>query len=183
MTSATPARTPGATARQPTRAFGLLYGLGFGGFVDGIVLHQILQWHHMVSDVAAYPTTTLAGLEANTLADGFFHVATWFFLLAASALAIRAWQQGRLAPNWRFHLGLVAAGWGIFNLVEGVVNHHLLGVHHVRDDLGAPLSWDLGFLVLGVLLLVGGMLVHRSGARALEEEQQSRHPVGRDPRY
>ena len=28
---------------------GLLYGLGLGGFIDGIVLHQILQWHHMVT--------------------------------------------------------------------------------------------------------------------------------------
>jgi hypothetical protein len=26
---------------------GILLGLGLGGFVDGIVLHQILQWHHI----------------------------------------------------------------------------------------------------------------------------------------
>ena len=171
MTSApaTPARpATGRDARPPSRAAGLCYGIGFGGFVDGILLHQILQWHHMVSDVAAHPTTTVAGLEANTLADGFFHVATWLFLLAASLLTIRAWQQGRLAPTWRFHLGLVAAGWGVFNLVEGLVDHQILGVHHVRDDLGGPLSWDLGFLAFGVLLVVGGLLVHRSGARALD---------------
>lgn len=151
----------------PSRSFGLVYGLGFGGFVDGILLHQILQWHHMVSDVDDYPTTTLAGLEANTLADGFFHVATWLMLLLASVLAIRTWQQGRLAPSWSFHFGLVLAGWGVFNLVEGLVNHQLLGVHHVRDDLGAPLSWDLGFLAAGVLLVVGGWLLHRRGAARL----------------
>jgi uncharacterized membrane protein len=28
----------------------LLLGIGLGGFFDGIVLHQILQWHHMLSD-------------------------------------------------------------------------------------------------------------------------------------
>lgn len=151
----------------PSRSFGLLYGIGFGGFVDGIVLHQLLQWHHMVSDVGHYPTTTLAGLEANTVADGFFHVATWAFLLAASLLALSSWQQGRLAPSWRFQVGLMLAGWGVFNLVEGLVNHHLLGLHHVRDDLGAPLSWDIGFLVLGVLLVLGGWSVHRAGVRAL----------------
>jgi uncharacterized membrane protein len=156
-----------APPRPPSRTFGLLYGLGFGGFVDGIVLHQILQWHHMVSDVADYPTTTVAGLEANTLADGFFHVATWVCLLAASLLAVRTWQEGRLAPTWRFHLGLVIAGWGVFNLVEGLVDHQLLGVHHLRDDLGAPLSWDLGFLAFGALLVVVGWWVHRAGARAL----------------
>lgn len=158
---------PLATGRPPSRAFGLLYGIGFGGFVDGIALHQILQWHHMVSDVADYPTTTVAGLEANTLADGFFHVATWICLLAASLLALSSWRAGRLAPSWSFHAGLVLAGWGLFNLAEGLVNHQLLGVHHVRDDLGAPLSWDLGFLASGVLLLVVGALVHRRGRRAM----------------
>ena len=50
-------------------------GLGLGGFVDGIVLHQILQWHHMLTDTGDHPMTTVAGLEANTLADGFFHLA------------------------------------------------------------------------------------------------------------
>ena len=30
-------------------AAGILFGLGLGGFVDGIVLHQLLQWHHMLS--------------------------------------------------------------------------------------------------------------------------------------
>ncbi len=166
MTSTSAPRTP-TSAAPPSKAVGLLYGLGFGGFVDGILLHQILQWHHMVSDVAGYPTTTLAGLEANTLADGFFHVATWLFLLAASILAISSWQQGRLAPSWSFHFGLVLAGWGIFDLVEGLVDHQILGVHHVRDDLGAPLSWDMGFLILGALLVAGGWWVHRRGARTL----------------
>lgn len=28
---------------------GFLLGIGFGGFVDGIVLHQLLQWHHMLT--------------------------------------------------------------------------------------------------------------------------------------
>ena len=159
---------PGATSLPPTKASGLLFGLGLGGFVDGIVLHQILQWHHMVSDVRGYPVTTVAGLEVNTLADGLFHVATWFLVLAGSITAITAWQRGRLAPNWRFHFGLVLAGWGIFDLVEGIVDHQLLGVHHVRDDLGGPLSWDLGFLALGALLVVGGWALHANGLRALE---------------
>ncbi len=144
-----------------------MLGLGLGGFLDGIVLHQILQWHHMVSHVPGYPVTTVAGLEMNTVADGFFHLATWFLVLAGSVVAVASWQKGRLAPSWSFHFGLVLAGWGVFNVVEGLVNHHLLGVHHVRDDLGSPLSWDIGFLVLGGLLIVGGLLLHRRGLAAL----------------
>ncbi len=147
----------------PSRASGLLYGLGLGGFVDGIVLHQILQWHHMVSAVDQYPVTTVAGLEVNTLADGFFHVATWFLVVAGSMAALVAWRKGRLAPSWSFHLGLVLTGWGIFNLVEGVVDHQILGVHHVRDDLGAPFAWDVAFLALGGLLVLGGWMLHRRG--------------------
>ena len=142
-----------------------MYGIGLGGFVDGIVLHQILQWHHMVSSVE--PTDTVMGLEVNTLADGFFHIVTWLLVVAASITALAAWRQDRLAPNYAFHFGLVLAGWGIFNVVEGLIDHQLLGVHHVRDDLGAPLSWDLGFLAFGVLLVAGGWALHRQGAAAL----------------
>jgi len=147
---------------------GLLYGLGLGGFVDGIVLHQILQWHHMVSHTEDYPMTTLAGLEVNTLADGFFHLVTWFLVLGASIATVVSWRRGRVAPSWSFHFGLVLLGWGVFNLVEGIIDHHLLQVHHVRDDLGAPLSWDLAFLASGVLLVVGGWLLHRAGVREVE---------------
>ena len=155
-------------SQPPSKVSGLLYGLGLGGFIDGIVLHQILQWHHMVSDVSRYPMSTIAGLEVNTLADGFFHLATWVLVLAASIAAINAWRQGRLAPNWRFHFGLVLTGWGIFNIVEGLIDHQMLGVHHVRDDLGGPLSWDIGFLIFGVLLIVGGWSLHKAGLCALE---------------
>lgn len=149
-------------APGPPRAPAFVLGLGLGGFVDGIVLHQILQWHHLLSDTRENPVGTVAGLEANTLADGLFHLATWVFVVVGSGLAIRAWQRGALAPSWRSHLGLVLAGWGAFNLVEGIVDHQLLGVHHVRDDLGGPLGWDLGFLALGALLVLGGLALARS---------------------
>jgi len=162
--------TASRPSKPPTKVSGLMYGLGLGGFIDGIVLHQILQWHHMVSHVEDYPMTTVAGLEVNTLADGFFHAATWFLVLGGSIAGIIAWRAGRLAPNWSFHFGLVLAGWGIFNLVEGIIDHHLLEVHHVRDDLGAPLTWDLAFLASGVLLVLGGWWLHKRGVRALASQ-------------
>jgi uncharacterized membrane protein len=76
-------------------------------------------------------------------------------------LIVRAWQRGELAPPWRMHVGMLLAGWGAFNLVEGLVDHQLLGIHHVRDDLGAPLGWDLAFLAFGALLLAAGLAVAR----------------------
>jgi uncharacterized membrane protein len=62
---------------------------------------------------------------------------------------------------------MLLAGWGVFNVVEGVIDHQLLGLHHVRDDLGAPIGWDLGFLAFGVLLVLAGLALARSGERRL----------------
>lgn len=152
----------GTVRTAPSRGPALLLGLGLGGFIDGIVIHQMLQWHHMVSDTR-HDVTTLAGLKTNTFADGLFHLSTWVFVVAGMLLTIVAWRQGRLAPTWRFQTGLLLAGWGIFNLVEGIIDHQILGVHHVRDDLGGPLSWDLAFLAFGLVLLVGGWLLHTAG--------------------
>jgi uncharacterized membrane protein len=55
---------------------GVWLGIGLGGIVDGIVLHQILQWRHMVTS-AGYPPDSLPNLVVNTLFDGLFHATTW----------------------------------------------------------------------------------------------------------
>ena len=136
----------------------LILGIGLGGFVDGIVMHQILQWHHMVSgEVTA---GSLAGLEDNTLADGVFHAVTWTVTLVGSVVALRAWRRGDLAPPWRVHAGGLLAGWGIFNLVEGLVDHQLLGIHHVREG-DAEWAYDAGFLLFGAALLAAGLRLAR----------------------
>jgi len=55
-------------------------------------------------------------------------------------------------------LGGGLAGWGVFNLVEGSINHHLIGLHHVHPG-SDQLAWNLAFLAFGVLLVaVGGAL-------------------------
>jgi uncharacterized membrane protein len=144
---------------------GFVMGLGLGGFLDGIVLHQVLQWHHLLTgEAGGEPMDTVAGLEANTLADGVFHLATWVLVVLGTSLAILAWQRGELSPPWRTHVGLLLTGWGVFNLVEGVIDHQLLGIHHVRDDLGGPLGWDLGFLAFGVVLIAAGAALVRAAA-------------------
>jgi uncharacterized membrane protein len=156
-----------ASTSAPPRLPGFLLGIGLGGFVDGIVLHQILQWHHMrTGDRGDAPMDTVAGLEANTLADGFFHLATWICVSVAVYLTVRAWQRRELAPPWRAHVGMALAGWGVFNVVEGLIDHQLLGLHDVRDDLGAPIGWDLGFLAFGALLIAAGVALARNRARS-----------------
>jgi uncharacterized membrane protein len=135
--------------------------------MDGIVLHQILQWHHMLTgEHGGESSKTIAGLEANTLADGIFHLGTWIIVAVAMTMTVAAWRAGALGPPWGLHIGLLLAGWGAFNLVEGAVDHQLLDLHHVRDDLGGPLPWDLGFLAFGLLLVTtGAALVIRDDRR------------------
>ena len=157
--------TPRAQGRRRLILPGLLLGIGLGGFVDGIVLHQILQWHHMLTDEGSFPATTVAGLEDNTLADGLFHAATWIATAVGVLLLWRRRQAGATVSG-RHLIGLVLAGWGTFNLVEGAVDHHVLGVHHVRDDVATAWPWDLGFLLLGAALLAGGIWLARRDEEA-----------------
>jgi uncharacterized membrane protein len=143
-------------------AAGILLGVGFGGFFDGILLHQILQWNHMLTSTGSHPATTVAGLEDNTLADGLFHTLTFDAALTGPALLWAAVGQGA-APTGRRLAGLMLAGWGAFNLVEGIVDHQILTVRHVNPDY--VVLWDALFLIFGAVLLVAGLAMARSGAR------------------
>lgn len=53
-------------------------------------------------------------------------------------------------------------GWGAFNVVEGLMNHHFLGIHHVISGDFQTLA-DILFLVFGALLIAGGWLLQHSG--------------------
>jgi uncharacterized membrane protein len=157
---------PAMTGRLAGRAESVavpatVLGAGLGGFVDGILLHQLLQWHHMLSGVD--PPDTVSSLQMNTVADGLFHAITWLLVLIGLGLlyARVTSSRGRLWSS-RTLWGWILVGWGLFNLVEGIVDHHLLGVHHVRHGPG-EVWWDLAFLALGVVLILGGWLLQRSG--------------------
>jgi uncharacterized membrane protein len=149
------------------RAPGILLGVGLGGFVDGIVLHQILQWHHMLTSEGSHPATTVAGLETNTLWDGLFHAATWVAVAVGLWLLWRRGTERRWASSGRVLLGWALVGWGLFNLVEGIVDHHLLGIHHVREGANETV-WDLAFLALGAALVACGWALARRGSPRLE---------------
>lgn len=159
--------TPEGDIRE-LRLPGLVLGAGLGGFADGILLHQILQWHHLLTStdtdragITYYPADTVHGLRINTLWDGLFHTVTWLAVLAGIALLYSRVTAGRRRVwSSRVLWGWMLTGWGMFNLVEGIVDHHLLGIHHVR---GGPhqLWWDLGFLGFGAALIGLGRLLRR----------------------
>jgi uncharacterized membrane protein len=47
-------------------------------------------------------------------------------------------------------------GWGIFNLVEGAIDHYLLNIHHVVERLGLS-KYDHLFLASGAIFIIMGM--------------------------
>ncbi|HWC71679.1 MAG TPA: DUF2243 domain-containing protein [Actinomycetota bacterium] len=164
MTVATARRQGEDTARARARSITLpsiLLGIGLGGFFDGIVLHQILQWHHMLTSTGDHPATTVAGLEVNTLWDGLFHMTTYVFVVVGVFMIWARAREGALVWSWRTLLGWSLFGWGLFNLVEGIVDHHILQIHHVRPGPD-ELAYDLGFLASGAVLLLVGWLIART---------------------
>lgn len=52
--------------------------------------------------------------------------------------------------------GGLLLGWGLFNIVEGIIDHHLLKLHNVREITENVDAWNYGFLGLSVLLILGG---------------------------
>lgn len=62
----------------------------------------------------------------------------------------------------RTDVGSMLAGWGLFNVVEGIIDHEILGIHHVHPG-GGQLGWDIGFLVFGALALALGGWAIRAG--------------------
>jgi uncharacterized membrane protein len=138
-------------------------GAGIGGLFDGIVFHQILQWHHLIS--GPRPPQTLRDLELNTMFDGLFHAAAWVITLAGIWLVHRALRGDSAHVTGRVLSGGLVAGWGAFNVVEGVVDHYVLGIHHVRPGPDEAL-YDLAFQVWGAIFVAFGWLVIRRAIRA-----------------
>jgi uncharacterized membrane protein len=67
--------------------------------------------------------------------------------------------SGKLLP------GALLMGFGMFNVVEGIIDHHLLGIHHVNETVPRDrwIYWDVGFLIWGAAMLIGGWFLFKRG--------------------
>jgi uncharacterized membrane protein len=142
--------------RRGAWAAGLL-GFAFGGFLDGILLHQVLQWHHLLSGWEG--RATLEQLRFHTFWDGIFHAAHYAILAAGLALL---WARPGAGPV-RLGLGWFAIGFGAWHVLDAVVNHWALGLHRIRQDSPQPLLWDLVFFGLGLAAIALGWAWRRRG--------------------
>jgi uncharacterized membrane protein len=144
MTAATTGEA--RTNRRPLISAGTMLGIGMGGFVDGIVLHQMLQVHNMLS--AKRPKDSIVNMEVNMFWDGLFHAFTWGMTALGLWMLWRAVRRQDVPLSGRTLFGAMVFGWGLFNLVEGVIDHHVLHIHHVVERLGVSV-WDWLFLGVG----------------------------------
>lgn len=138
---------------------GAVLGFGLGGFFDGILLHQILQWHHLLSLVPG-----AGDLRWQVLWDGVFH-ALMYAVAAAGLWGLWRTRRRGGEPQGRPLLGALMVGFGLWHVVDSVLSHWVLGIHRIRVDSPDPLAWDLVWFVLfGVVPLVfGGWLVRSGG--------------------
>src|ERR1039458_5178246 len=138
--------------RTPLIAAGVFMGAGLGGFVDGITFHQILQWHNMLS--AKIPPNDLVSAKINMYWDGLFHAAVWVMTVMGIFLLWRVGQRKDVPWSGRTFLGALSMGWGLFNVVEGIIDHQLLGIHHVYEYTANKLPWDISYLAFGGIMLL-----------------------------
>lgn len=157
-----PARSESRASRACSRRFrrgAFLVGFGLGGFFDGIVLHQILQWHHLLS---AIETGALGSLRGQVIADGVFH-ALMYLVTAIGLWMLFGSRQDFASPG--ANRSLVAdmlVGFGTWHVIDAIFSHWLTGIHRIRMGVDNPLTYDLWWLAItGLVPLAIGVLVRR----------------------
>jgi uncharacterized membrane protein len=122
----------------------VLVGFAMAGFFDGILLHQVLQWHHLLSLV---PAPGVQDPRVQIAADGGFHILMYLLLSIGLVLL---WRRRRraLALSGKQVFGAFLLGFGLWQVVDVVFFHWILRIHHVRIAVAAPVAWDIGWLLV-----------------------------------
>jgi uncharacterized membrane protein len=137
----------------------VLLGFALGGFFDGILLHQILQWHHLLSLV-----DSLDDLGAQVLFDGLFHALMYVIGAAGIIMLVRARGAMKAENAARSIIACALIGFGSWHMLDGLLSHWLLGIHRIKLDSPHPLLWDLGWFVgFGALPAIAGWMLRRQG--------------------
>lgn len=128
-----------------------LAGFGLGGIFDGILLHQVLQWHHLLGDSGPDP--------AQIFWDGLFNIGMALALILGLGGMWRA-RRELARVTGRCVLGLGLIGFGLWHVTDAILAHWMLGLHRVRPAADSPMVWDVFWLVsFGIIpLLIGNLL-------------------------
>ena len=130
---------------------GLLLGVGTAAFVDEVVFHQLLRWHHFVD-----ASTTAVGL----VSDGVFHAVGWFAAVGGVFVLADLRRRAPGPVRWARWWGGVLVGLGAFQLWDGTVQHKLLRLHQIRYEVDL-LPYDATWIAVAVALLAAGVVLLR----------------------
>ncbi len=117
-----------------------MIGFALGGFFDGILLHQILQWHHLLS---AIDGPAAGDLRFQMVADGVFHLAMYVIALIGAGLLVAARRARSPGLSLRRMAALVLAGFGTWptgELFSVLARHSIL--RHSLGETPAPVLAD-----------------------------------------
>ena len=126
---------------------GVLCGVGFAGFIDETVFHQLLHWHHFYDR-----STPSWGL----ISDGLFHAASWLCIVGGLFIYADLRRRAGFAAPWWWSGALLGAGG--FQLYDGTIQHKLLRFHQIRYHVNI-LPYDLAWNVVAALMLAAGVIV------------------------
>ncbi|MGM0900942.1 MAG: DUF2243 domain-containing protein [Bacillota bacterium] len=135
---------------------GVLFGIGLVTFIDEMVFHQLLHWHHFYDK-----STTSVGL----VSDGFFHALSW--LTTVGGLFVVADLRRRNAWNRKKWLGSVLLGAGVFQFYDGTVQHKLMMLHQIRYNV-VILPYDLIWNLTAITMIVIGYYLVKKSKYSLE---------------
>lgn len=142
----------------PLTAAAIVLGIGIGGFIDGIVFHQILQWHQMISN--KIPPVTYVAKSVNMFWDGIFHAVTLAITTTGIVLLWKLLKRKDIDNSGNLLVGGILSGFGLFNLLEGILDHQVLKLHNVREVTPNKQAWNIGFLAFSaVLILIGYFII------------------------
>ena len=113
-----------------------------------------------------YFPDTLAKEQLNMFWDGIFHSFTWIVTATGIGRLWKVAKYRRCPLDTNVLVGSMLAGWGLFNFVEGLIDHQLLALHHVvqRAPASQQMFYDLVFLASGIALIAGGAFLVRRGS-------------------
>lgn len=152
---------------------GFLLGISLGGLFDGILLHQVLQWHHLLSLVESQP---VQDLRTQILADGLFHLLMYVIACVGLWLLWSGRSADASAPPLRL-IAITVLGFGIWQFLDVVVFHWIARIHRIRLDVDNPLAWDIGWLIVfGLPAVIAGCWLL---ARARKEPPSGRNSIRR----
>lgn len=129
---------------------GVLFGIGSMAFVDEVIFHQLLQWHHFYD---------LATPQVGIFADGLLNSFAWF--AAIGGLFLFTDLRRRQAANMRYCIASILIGAGAFQLFDGIIEHKVFRTHQIRYQVELW-PYDVSWNLFGAALLIAGISLVKS---------------------